>query len=656
MIMQSMFRTFKTIGAALIMITSCAALMSAASAQAPDPVLPTLGATPEAAPVWSPPDLEAFLDGVVRGQLDAHQIPGATVAITSGDEIILLEGYGLADVESQTMVDPSRHLFRVASISKPFAWMSLLQLAEQGLIDLEADVNMYLDFEIPDTFPGHPIKVKHLITHTTGFEAVNFGNAAKSAEAQIPFEQAIKSFVPKRVTEPGIRTNYSNYGAALGGYIVEKVSGKPFYEYLEDEIFEPLNMDRTSMRQPPPSTLFDDLATGYTQGDKGLTLGQYNYLNIYPDGALATTAEDMGKFAIAVLNPTSATQVLNAKSFQLMREVQFANVPQVSGMTYGFEQKIWNGRHTFGHGGDLNFYKSKLILMPEENVSIFIAMNSDDIGSATTEITQAFMDRYFPGPNADYLFTDAPLENASDDIAASYIPTRRNQSSIEKLLWPIMIGVNIERASDDELYVSFFGETHLYEKRSTGIYVPAPSALNAVASVGSVLATKDPETGERRLYVSQQGSFAFEEPKPLERLGLHQSLAAIAALLGAFSFLALLFSFMRSAGAISFVGMAAAGATTASLVLLIVFLVRLSGGFNADLVYGIPPGFHFTFALPLAAAALSIAALGLTGWTIYKKQTSITLQVGVFAGVAASLLFCWQLSVWNMFGFAGLSL
>lgn len=607
------------------------------------------------APEWRPTDLEAFMDGVVRGQLDAHQIPGATLSITSGDEIVLLKGYGLADVESQTPVDPSKHLFRVASVSKPFAWTSLLQLAEQDLVDLEADVNTYLDFEIPDTFPGRPIKVKHLITHTTGFEAVNFGGTAKTKDAQVPFDEAMKMFIPARVSPPGVRTNYSNYGAALGGYIVQRVAGKPFYEYLDDAVFEPIGMTRTSMRQPPPEALMSNLATGYTQGDQGLTRGRYNYLNIYPDGALATTAEDVAKFAIAVLNPETAPELLDSESFQMMREVQFANIPQVAGMTYGFEQKIWNGRHTFGHGGDMNFYKAKLIMMPEENVSIFIAMNSDDIGSATTEITQAFMDRYFPGPNADYLFSDAPLENASDDIAASYTPTRRNQSTIEKLLWPIMVGINIERISEDQLYVSFFGETHSYERRAKGVYAPAPSALNAVASVGSVLATKDPETGERRLYVSQQGSFAFEEPKPLERLGLHRTLAIIAGLLSVSSLLLILFSVLRPGGMGTPLHWASAGAVTLSIISLIMFLMRLSGGFNADLVYGIPQGFHFTFSLPLAAAAFSTIALTLGVWTLRDRQFSITLHGGVFAGVAAVFIFCWQLNVWNMFGFAGLS-
>lgn len=656
MIMDSLFRLFKNIRATLFMIASCTMIILSASAQTPEPGPAPIDALSDSRPAWNPTDLEAFLDGVVRGQLDAHQIPGATVAITSGEDIILIKGYGYADVESETPVDPEQHLFRVASVSKPFAWISLLQLAEEGLIDLNADVNTYLDFEIPDTYPGTPVRIKHLITHTTGFEAVNFGGTAKIASDQIPFDEAMKTLIPKRVSPPGVRTNYSNYGAALGGYIVQRVSGKPYYEYLEEEIFTPLSMDRTSMRQPPPEGLFQALATGYTQGDEGLQKGHYNYLNIYPDGALATTAGDMTKFAIAVLNPEVAPELLTPESFKLMREVQFANVPQVAGMTYGFEQKIWNGRHTFGHGGDMNFYKAKLIMMPEENVSIFIAMNSDDIGSATTEITQAFMDRYFEGPDADFLFSDAPLENASDDIATSYTPTRRNHSSIEKLLWPIMVGVNIERVDDEKLFVSFFGETHLYERRSTGVYVPAASALNAMVSVGALLSTKDPETGARKLYVSQQGSFAFEEPKPIERLSLHKALAILVGVLSISGLLLILFSVMRARENSTKLGWSAAGAAGISVILLVIFLVRLSGSFNADLVYGIPSGFHLTFALPLIATALSLAAVMASGWTLYRRETSVTLQAGTFAGIAATFLFCWQLSIWNMYGFGGLSL
>lgn len=604
---------------------------------------------------WAPQDLKPFIDGVVRGQLDAHQIPGAVVAITSGEEIILLSGYGYADVQSATKVDPAHHLFRVASISKPFAWMSLLQLAEDGLIDLEADVNTYLDFEIEDTYQGEPIRVKHLITHTTGFEAVNFGGTARSAGEQRAFDEAIKSVIPKRVAPPGQRTNYSNYGAALGGYIAQRVSGKPFYEYLEDEVYGPLEMSRSSMRQPPPAPLQEALATGYTQGETGLKVGRYDYMNIYPDGAMATTAEDMARFAIAVLNPSSASDVLSPQGFELMREVQFANLPHVAGMTYGFEQKIWNGRHTFGHGGDISFYKAKLIMMPEENVSIFIAMNSDDIGSATTEIMQAFMDRYFPGPDADFLFSNAPLINASDDIAEVYTPSRRNHSTIEKLLWPIMVGINIERINENALDVNFFGETHRYVRRSEGIYVPASSALNAMVSVGALLSTKDPETGKRRLYLSQQGSFAFEEPKGIERFGLHSTLLGVVGLLGAMFAASALYNLLRQAGRSSRFGWAGAGAGAVSIGLLLAFVVRLSASFNADLIYGIPPGFVFTFALPVAATAASAAALGLCAYATYRNQISRSLAIGTCAAIAATMIFCWQLNVWNLYGFGGLA-
>ena len=219
-----------------------------------------------------------------------------------------------------------------------------------------------------------------------------------------------------------------------------------------------------------------------------------------------------------------------------------------------------------------------------------------------------------------------------------------------------MVGVNIERVDDEKLFVSFFGETHLYERRSTGVYVPAASALNAMVSVGALLSTKDPETGARKLYVSQQGSFAFEEPKPIERLSLHKALAILVGVLSISGLLLILFSVMRARENSTKLGWSAAGAAGISVILLVIFLVRLSGSFNADLVYGIPSGFHLTFALPLIATALSLAAVMASGWTLYRRETSVTLQAGTFAGIAATFLFCWQLSIWNMYGFGGLSL
>ncbi len=120
-------------------------------------------------------DLEAFLDGVLAAEMRSHSIASATVSVVKDGELFFAKGYGYADRESRRPVDPERTLFRPGSISKLFTWTAVMQLVEQGKIDLDADVNEYLtDFRIPDTFP-EPITMEHLMTHTPGFEDGGLG-------------------------------------------------------------------------------------------------------------------------------------------------------------------------------------------------------------------------------------------------------------------------------------------------------------------------------------------------------------------------------------------------------------------------------------------------------------------------------------------------
>lgn len=600
------------------------------------------------------PGFEAFMDGAVRAQMDAQMIPGLAIAVTHGDRVVFLKGYGYADIERKIPVDPGKHLFRIASVSKPFTWMSLIQLAERGKLKLDADVNDYLNFKIADTFPEKPVRIRNLITHTTGFEAVNIGSSSRTEEDKKTLENALKLLQPARVAPPGVRTNYSNYGAALGGYIIERVSGRPLPDYLEEEIFSPLGMTRTTIRQPPADALAGNLAAGYTVENGAVQPGSYSYLNLYPDGAVQTTAKDMARFAIAHLNPQKYDDVLSAEGFSAMHDVQFSNIPQVAGMTLGFEQKIWNGMTAFGHGGDMEYFSSRLLMFPEKQLSIFIAMNTDHAGAARDHIVSALLDRYFEEPRENYMFSDAAVINASDDFAPSYVSSRRNHTTIEKIFWPLLTGVSISRRSDDVLDVSFFGEAHPFSRESEGVYIPSGATLNALAGTGALIHTKDPATGARKLYFTQIGSFLFEEPEPLDSLKLHLFLFAAGCLT------------LLAGGALVIVALARRswridGASAAALLLLgggvlsYAFVPAMAGHLTEDLVFGIPASLRMLFWLPVLGLAATISASAILIWRMARKSpVSPTLATGAILLAYAGGALAWQLSIWNMLGFSGL--
>ena len=212
-----------------------------------------------------PAELEAFLDDVLADQMEEGHVAGATVAVVKDGELFFTKGYGYADLENGTPVDPYQTLFNIGSASKIFVWTAVMQLAEQGKVDLNTDVNTYLkkDVQIPATFP-EPITLAHLMTHTDGFEELLTGIFPHEIESVPPLDVLIYEGGVARVRPPGTSPGYANYGTALAAYIVQEVSGVPFEQYVEDNIYDPLGMARSTFRQPVPPGLADDLAVGYS--------------------------------------------------------------------------------------------------------------------------------------------------------------------------------------------------------------------------------------------------------------------------------------------------------------------------------------------------------------------------------------------------------
>ena len=145
-------------------------------------------------------------------------------------------------------MDPATTLFRPGSVSKLFTWTAVMQLVEQGKLDLDRDVNAYLDFKIPPAF-GKPITLRNCMTHTAGFEEVGKNLFSDDSVHILSNETFVKEWTPERIYPPGQVPAYSNYATALAGYIVQRVSGEPFEDYIDHHIFEPLGMKHADL--PP---------------------------------------------------------------------------------------------------------------------------------------------------------------------------------------------------------------------------------------------------------------------------------------------------------------------------------------------------------------------------------------------------------------------
>src|SRR5258708_1485904 len=282
-------------------------LTSLATAQLPKatPIPPTPQApTAGESRVTEPPheltvaDLHAFLDGFLPMQLEREDIAGAVVLVVKDGAILFAKGYGYSDAEKKTPVTVDTTLFRPGSISKLFTWTAVMQLVEQGKLDLDRDVNEYLDFKIPAKF-GKPITLRHIMTHTAGFEEQIKDLINEEGAPIATLKQHLVEHVPERIFPPGTTPAYSNYGASLAGYVVERVSGRPFNDYVAENIFKPLRMSRSNFAQPLPADLKPFMSSGYRTGS-GKAM-PFEIIEEAPAGALAAAAADLARFMIAHL-------------------------------------------------------------------------------------------------------------------------------------------------------------------------------------------------------------------------------------------------------------------------------------------------------------------------------------------------------------------
>ena len=423
--------------ALLALLLACAA--SNAFAQVPQPA-PRAPVAKNAQPAVSPHamtagDLATFFDGMLPYMLARGDIAGGAVVVVKDGKVLFAQGYGYADLKSRTPVSPATTLFRIGSVSKLFTWTAMMQLVEQHKLDLDRDINTYLDFKIPPRF-GKPITLRDLMTHTAGFEDTTRDLLPATPDG-VNLGRYLKAHIPARIFPPGKIVAYSNYGAGLAGYIVQRVSGQPLDEYIQQHILAPLDMQHSTFTQPSPASLAPLLAKGYVAASDD-TPKPFELVNPAPAGAMTASALDMANFMIAQLQGGrfGDAQILQPKTAALMHSPQYAAAPGLNGMDLGFYEENRNGQRIIGHGGDTIVFHSDLHLLLDANVGIFMAFNSAGkhgaVNDVRNDIFRAFLDRYFPWqPPSMPALASAKADAAR--VAGWYETSRRNQSALRFL-------------------------------------------------------------------------------------------------------------------------------------------------------------------------------------------------------------------------------
>jgi CubicO group peptidase (beta-lactamase class C family) len=377
--------------------------------------------------------LEAFLDGIVKTTMDDSHIAGAVVAVMVDGKVTVKKGYGYADVERKLPVDPDKTLFRIGSVTKLFTYMSLMQLHEQGKLDLNADIQQYLpNLDIPKTFDT-PIRVINLFTHTAGFEDRVIGLFGKDESSAQPYVEVLQAQLPERVRKPGLVSSYSNHSLGIAGLIIENVSGMSWAAYVQKNILDPLGMEYATAYQPVPDQLAAHSSVGYRWINNAHVPQAFEYVPLGAAGTMSVSANAMMKFMAANLNGgvLDTNRVIGEATLAQMQTRLYAVHPSLNAWMYGYAESSVNGIPAFGHnGGTLQFF-TNFVMIPETSSGLFVSTNTTGGGKLLGAVFKGLTDRYYP---VEPQIT--PLDTPSDisGFAGSYSTYRHPVTTPAKLL------------------------------------------------------------------------------------------------------------------------------------------------------------------------------------------------------------------------------
>lgn len=608
------------------------------------PVNPVRAMTTQTNPVAEPLNAQtigAFVDDFMQEQMAVLHVPGAAIVVVQGDVLLFAQGYGQANLAGQVPVDVNQTLFRTGSVSKLFTATAVMQLVEQGKVDLQADVNEYLhSIHLPARF-ARPVTVADLLLHTAGFDDVFFGMHVRKVEDVQPLATFLNDHLPERYLPPGEIISYNDHGYTLAGLLVEDVTGMRFDDYMATHVLTPLQMENSAFAQPLPADLQDRLAVGYRYDGQVYQPYPFDYVNVGPAAGLVAPAVEIAHFLIAQLNGGSyaGTAILQPETVTAMQQQQFIHHAALRGRGYGFAEWHENGRRGVYHDGGNPGFLNRLLLLPNEGVGFYLTFNGDQYTSATRfhrEFTTQFFDQFFPEEeNGEKKNVSEPvaatLEHSARDFTGYYREVQAYSHDTFQKLASLMNQFPV-RAEDGGLAV--FGRT----------YVAVAPQLFQSKNGESTIAFRQTDDQDTYLFAGAGANVRvpWYEAQPVQ-LGL------VGWFLLAFLSMLLVALLWRTAP----VGLRSTLALTGLLNML--FLVGIAIALLQmdpwQFAYGPPPVVIGLLALPLVTLALTVVLVGfiVAGWRGHGWGWTTQLYTALVSVTA--LAFPLFLNFWNLLGF-----
>ncbi len=605
-----------------------------------------------------PAEMEAFMDELFPQQMDEYHIAGAAVSVVKDGQLFFSKGYGYADVENKIPADSEQTLFKIGSLTKLFTWTAVMQLAEQGKLDLDADVNTYLDFQIPNTYP-QPITLKHLMAHTSGFEDLHVDIVSWTEVAPATAGEWLASHIPARVSPPGERAGYSNYGAALAGYIVARVSGESYSQYVQNHILNPLGMSHTTAQPSTPQELLANESVGYMYQEGAFQVFPtlFGPADLFPAGLVRTTANDMARFMIANLqngfygDASTEMRILEEATARQMHSTLYVPDPRLLGSAYGFFEFSDNGQRVIGHSGEAEPMHALLLLLPDQNVGAFVVYNSSNAGDLVDQhfgFQRAFFDHYYPAPALEPLQPPADFASRADHFVGNYRWTRSAYTTLEKYqsqLFGAMVSVS--NPGDGTLLItSPYGEWHTIEV--------APMYFSQVDGPFHFFFRDDERGNTAYFFTDAVPQFAFEKTRWYETPGFNMPLLLFSLLMFVSMLPVALVRFIQSRRRPGDQNHSphsrVAYGLAFSISILNLLFVAGTYVWGPWVAFGIPLAYKIAMGLGVLAALLTVGALIYVMLAWKDHYWGFAFRVYYTVITLAAVDFVWFLNQWNLLG------
>jgi CubicO group peptidase (beta-lactamase class C family) len=652
-------RVAATSSAAAALVTALLSVLCPSLVQAGG----TNGPTP---PPVDSVSLVHILDSLIVPGLQKYHMPGMVVAIVHDSDVVMAKGYGYADVERKIPFDPDSTVIRIASVSKLFTATAVMQLVERGMLDMHQDIDAYLTRFKVENWPGQPITLYHLLTHTAGFDDRNIGKSAWTQESQIPLGDFLATRLPRRICAPGEVYTYSNFSNALAGFVVEEVAHEDYASYVRHNILEPLGMRRSDYRLRPDIQPL--LAQCYSHDRAGFRHEPFDFINDYPGGQMLSTGRDMTKFMIAhlQLGQYAGKRILSEESARAMHTVQFTHHKDLArAVGYSFGVAIERGQTILAHDGGYTGVGSRVLLFPESRLGFFMACNIMD-GALIDEVSRKLVETLIPEPPQDStkypLAALPPHDGNIAEFAGTYRFSRYVHGSVEKMGVLIgMAGPELTIGRNEEgmiLMDTYFGKP----RRMIQIQ---PCLFQSIDDKYMCAFRRDASGKITHLFTN--GTTAFEKISWYETTAFHRSMLSVCLLF--FAFVSIVLPIIRRSrqtrkpSGLDVDPVRWFSQKTAATFLFYFLGLVIVLGFivpQGELMIGFVHGMHWAAYVAQTIALLGILLLaGLLGslfWGVVRSPGEKTKTPGQsgwlgFVTAVAGVAFVWFLWYWNLIGY-----